>query len=531
MKAMLTGSIAGLGSHYVITLEAANCTTGDVIAREQVEAATKEGVLQELGSAVSSLRGKLGESLGSIEKFDVPIVQATTSSLEALRNYSIGAVKRNRGSEIEAITLMKRAIELDPHFASAYNALSAIYGNIGEFDLSEDYARMAFDRRDRVSEREKYGISYQYYNRVTGQLDKAIAVLELWKHSYPRDYAPANALANLYNRTGRFQQAVEEAQEALRRDPGHPYPYSNLAFGYRGLNRYTEARQTGERAVQLKIETAPTRRLLFQMCLIEGDAAAAESHLNWAAGKPREYEMVAARAQIAAYFGRLQEARELYRQAREMALRGNFREIAASVGASEALTETAFLNFEQARLAAGSVLQGEPSRMSKVRAIVALPSAGQDAEVDTLLREALQRYPDDTLLNAFFVPLIQGAGELKRGNPKRSIELLQATRPYELGPIPFWSVYLRGEAYLEAGAAGEAAAEFQSILDRRGADPFSPLCSLAWLGLARAGALAGDIDRSRKAYEKFFSIWEDADKDLVILRRAREGYGNHRRGL
>jgi eukaryotic-like serine/threonine-protein kinase len=523
-KAMIEGSIAGLGSHYAITIRAIQCGNGDVIAREQVEADNREQVLQTLDQTASSLRRKLGESLRSVEQFDVPLRQATTPSLEALRAFTLGTLKRAAGAELESVPFYKRALELDPDFASGYSALSDIYGSLGELDLAEEYGRKAFERSQHVSEREKLHIQYQYYNRVTGQLERSIAALELWKHSYPRDFSPANALAVTYNRIGQFEKAVPEAEEALRRDSRHPFPHSNLAFAYRGLNRYNEARSVAEEAVRLRIETAPTRRLLYQIATMQGDLTVAQEHLAWSRGKPREYDMVAAQAQMAAFSGKLRRAGELYRQARDMAERGRLSETAASVAASEAATAAAVEDGEYARRATEAALALASGRMVKARAFAALPMVGYGGGGQTILNEALRRYPDDTLLVSFFEPLVRGAVELRRGNPQRTIELLEAARPYELGPMPFWPVYLRGQAYLALRDGARAAIEFGIIRDRRGVDPFSPLYPLAHLGLARAHALTGDRAASLKNYEEFFKFWTDADAELRLLRAARVEY-------
>ena len=528
-KAMLEGSIAALGSTYAITIQALQCGTGDVIAREQVEAENREKVLQTLDRAASSLRRQLGESLRSVEQYDVPLKQATTSSLDALRAFTLGTLKRSAGAELESIPFYKRALELDPDFASAYSALSDINGTIGELDLAEEYGRQAFLRRDRVSEREKLHITYQYHNRVTGQLDRSITALELWKHSYPRDFVPANALASLYNRIGQFEKALPEAEEALRRDPKHPFPYSNMAFAYRGLNRYPEARSIAEAAVRLRIETAPTRRLLYQIAVMQGDRAAVEENLAWWRGKPREYEIVLAQAQMAAFSGQLGRSHDLFRQAREMAERGGLKETAASIAASEAAAAAAFEDVEHAREATEIALSLAPGRMVKARAFAALPMVRYGGAGEAILDEALRRYPDDTLLNSFFVPLVRGDFERRRGNPRRAVELLELARPYELGPMPFWPIYVRGQAYLALRDGAHAAAEFRTIQDRRGVDPFSPLYPLAQLGLARAHALAGDKTASLKSYEELFRLWAEADPNVQLLREAQLEYESQKK--
>jgi eukaryotic-like serine/threonine-protein kinase len=319
LKAMLDGSIGRLGSNYVLRIEAMDCQTGEVLAREQAEAASDDRVLKELGRLSSRMRTTLGESLPSMARFDVPIEQATTPSLTALKAYALGLEERRRGRELESVAFFNQAIELDHEFASAYATLSTVYGSLGEWHRSEEYARLAYVLRNRVSERERLFITYQYHDRVSGNQDKAASTLELWKAAYPRESRPVNALALIYHRIGQHERAVEEAKEALRRTPGHPFPLSNLAIAYRALGKYDEARKIALEAVALKVETTPTRRTLYQLGILAGDGSAAEQ-VAWAKDRPREFDLISAQAQVAAYEGRLQDAGDLYRRAIDMAV-------------------------------------------------------------------------------------------------------------------------------------------------------------------------------------------------------------------
>ena len=341
VKAMLEGAIATLGSHYVVTLTATDCATGDQLARTQTDATSKERVLAELGTISSSMRTKLGESLPSMQRFDVPIEQVTTPSLTALKAYTLGLEERRRGREIESVAFFNQAIENDREFASAYTTLSTVYGSLGEWGRSEEYARLANSVTRRVSERERLFITYQFHDRVTGNQDRAAETLELWKAAYPRDSRPPNALALIYNRTGRYDLAVAEAMEALQRSPGHPFPLSNLAFAYRALGRYDEARTTALQSVKLGIETTPTRRLLYQIGLVLGDGTA-DAHLIWAKGKPREFDLVSAQAQAASFQGRLQEAHDLYQRSIDMAVARGLSGTASGYAAHLALTEALY---------------------------------------------------------------------------------------------------------------------------------------------------------------------------------------------
>ena len=318
-KAMLEGAIAPLGSNYVITLTATDCQTGE---RWRGRRPRRQAASACCASSArsSSIRTTLGESLPSIRRFDMPIEQVTTPSLPALKAYTLGLEERRRGRELESVAFFNQAIEMDRDFASAYATLSTVYGSLGEWERSEEFARHAFRLQNRVSERERLFIIYQYHDRVTGNEDRAAETLETWKTAFPRDSRPANALALIHSRMGRYTRAEAEAQEALRRSPGHPFPLSNLAIAYRAMGRYADAKKVADQAVKLGVETTPTRRLLYQLAILSGDATAAAGHLAWAKDRPREFDLVSAEAQVAAYEGRLKQAGELYRRAAEMAL-------------------------------------------------------------------------------------------------------------------------------------------------------------------------------------------------------------------
>ena len=350
-RAMVRGSISRLGEHYVLLLEATECGSGASLALEQGQAASAEEVLETLGRMASQLRTRVGESLRSVQEFDVPVAQATTPSLEALRAYTLGLEERRRGAELEAIPFLERALELDPGFAAAATTLSTVYGNLGEASRSIDYARLAYGQRNKVSQRERLFITYQYYDRVTGDLKLAADTLDVWKRTFPNDFQPANALAIIHNRLGRYEQGVLEAKEALARTPGHPFAASQLAYAYRGLGRYDEARAVAEEAVARGVATAPTRRLVYQLAVLRGDAAAAAAQLEWAKGNPRGFDLVAAEAQVAAFEGRLARAGELYRTSVALAERRSLRETGRSYTAHEAITRALY---GQARRGAGA---------------------------------------------------------------------------------------------------------------------------------------------------------------------------------
>ena len=312
LQAMLEGSVSAVGRSTLISLIATDCRTRNTILRRQVEVERKEDVLGALGRLTAEMRSSLGESGASLASHNVPIEDATTPSLEALKAYTEAAARRAAGAEMDAIPLLERAIQVDPQFALAYTTLSTVYGGLGETGRSEEFARLAYEHRDRVSERERLYIAYQYHDRYTGNQLKTREALEVWKRTYPGDYRPANALAVLLNRLGDYPGAVLEAEEAARRNPVHAFPYSNLAYAHRGEGRYAEARRVAEQAISRNLETVPMRRLLYQVAEIEGDEAAVRRHIEWASTRSRGFDITGARAQVAAFRGRLTEARQLY---------------------------------------------------------------------------------------------------------------------------------------------------------------------------------------------------------------------------
>jgi tetratricopeptide (TPR) repeat protein len=530
VKAMLEGSVAPLGSHFVVTLNATDCATGGSVARAQAEATARERVLTELGSITSRMRTALGESLPSMQKFDIPIEQATTPSLAALKAYALGIEERRKGRELESVAFFNQALENDPEFASAYTTLSTVYGSLGEWRRSEEYARLAYKVQRQVSERERLFITYQYHDRVTGNQQLAAQTLELWKVAYPRDFRPVNALALIYNRLGEYDRAVNEAQEALRRSPGHPFPLSNMAFAYRALGKYDDARRTAEEAVKLGVETTPTRRLLYQLGILAGDGSA-DRHLAWAKDRAREFDLVSAQAQAAAFQGRLREATELYQRTVDMAHARGLDGTASGYAAHLAWTQALYLErrdaAERVRREVGRVNSeaDTPGTIPRFRAGAALGLAGQSADAQALISQAQSRYPESTFVNGVLIPSTRAAIALGQHRPDDAILALRSASATELGSVAgLVPLYLRGEAYRQKGAADEAIRECARILANRGVDPLSPVVALAHLVIARAKAGSGDIDGSRRAYEELFSIWQNADADLPILLAARSEF-------
>ncbi len=526
VKAVLNGSIESLGSHYAIALSAVNCRTGDSLAREQVEAGRKEEVLGALGKAATSLRGKLGESLASVQKFDAAVEEATTSSLEALRAFSQGEEARNRGDEVQSIPHYERAVALDPNFALAYARLGTVYNNIGETERSIGYLTKAFERRDRVSQRERFYIEQHYFESVPGDLDQDIRTLETWKQTYPRDATPYINLAGVYNFSlAKFERSIDLETEAIRLDPNGPWPYFFLAGAHQGLNRFDEAKAVAERAVTLKVDSMSIHVLLFGVAFAQGDAAGMVRETAWASGRPDEVSMLTAKAAAAAFGGRLREARTRWREAAEGARRSNLKESVAYLAAYQAVIEAAFGNVREAREGAAAAVSASRSRTVLPTAAKALAMSGNATHAQALVDELRKRFPDDTQLKAIWLPVVSAAIETGRGAPAKAIEALESARPYELGQaFDFWAIYERGQAQLRAKAGVDAAAEFQRILDHRGVGPTSPFYALAQLGLARATALSGDNAKSRRAYQDFLALWKDADPDVPILKEAKAEY-------
>ena len=507
IRAMLLGSIASLGNNYVITLEASNPQTGGALAREQIEAAGKEQVLGKIGEAARKLREKLGESLQSIERFDAPVEQATTSSLEALKAYSTGLEMQNRhGKPIESIPFHKRAIELDPNFASAHQLLGIAYWASGQPDLSAEPFTKAFELRERVSQREKFNISAHYYWHVVGDIDKTVEALELWKQTYPREWLPRSDLAMLYHHVGQYEKTVEEAQEAIRLNP-HALPYFHLGVGFMGLNRLEEAKAAFEEALARGQDSIFTRVLLYHIAFIEGDRARMQQQVDWARGKPYERRMHYEEGTSAMFYGQISRAEKSFARAIEPAEQRDGKAPAGTRPLPAFVIWNAFFG-----------------NCTGTKTGIALALCGEINQAQIIADEIAKRKYKD-VVNISDLPEMQAAIEISRNNPAKAIELLEATRILERGfGIPERATYLRGIAYLRQNAGTEAMNEFQKILERRGQVATSPFFPLAHLGLARAAAIAGDTTKSRRAYQDFFALWKDADPNIPILIEAKQEY-------
>ncbi len=526
-KAIVLGSISNLGGQYVIGLNTVGCNSGDTLATEQEQTDAKQDVLKALSTAASALRGKLGESLATIQKFDVP-VEATTPSLEALKAYSMGITTGRTKGDAEAIPFMKRAIELDPNFAMAYVGLGVEYANLGQASLAAGYAKRAYDLRDRVSDREKYRISAFYYQYVTGEVEKATEAYELWAKTYPRDLVPHTNLGYIYSTLGQYDKAAAETEQSQRLEPSLT-GFGNLAGIYMNLNRLDDARSVLQQAQANKLDGLVIRVTWYDLAFLRSDAAEMERQAAWAAGRPGEEDsMLSTQSDTEAYYGRLTRARDFSRRAVDAAVRADSKETAALWQANAALREAEFGNTAVAKQQVGAALARAPGRDVKVLAAMTLARAGETARPKAIVEQLEKSEATNTMLKIYWLPTIKAAIELNRGNSSQALIDLEAPAPYELGgPVPIsglYPVYVRGLAFLTAHNGAAAAGEFQKILDHRGIVLNLPLGALAQLQLGRAYTLSSDTAKARSTYQDFFNVWKDADPDIPILKRAREEY-------
>ncbi len=523
IKAMIVGSISSLGQNYVLTLEAVDAQTGDSLASEQAESAVKEKVLQDLGRLVSRLRARLGESLGSIQKFDAPLERATTPSLEALRAFSLGNAERARGREFESIAFFNRALELDPNFALAHGRLAAIYSNLGEAAQAVEHGRKSYELRDRISERERYYITAHYFNSTTGEVEKVIENYEMWKRTFPRDPTPYTNLSAMFNDLGHFDRALAEAQAAEKfSGVNRTFATVNVAAAHLGSGRFKEAREVLDKMNAENPDNTGGHVLLFLLGCATRDEALKQQQLAWADGKESEATLHQLAAQSLASSGELAKSREVFHHTVELARRYKRRELEALVLARQAIVEAIYGNRREARAAAAQALRLAHGKEAKLTAALALARAGDLAGAAKAADDLAKQYPVDTYANAVSLPSIRAAIEIESGRPERAIEILRAAGPYELGfKAGLTPTFLRAFASMQSGDGVRAVAEFERIIARPGVEADSPLPPLAHCGLARAAALAGDKARSRAAYQEFLDLWKSSDPNLYFPTEAR----------
>jgi eukaryotic-like serine/threonine-protein kinase len=522
IKAMLTGSIASLGSQYVITLEAVNASSGESLAQEQAQADNKETILSAVHRASSSLRQKLGESLASVQKYDKPLAEATTSSLEALKAFSLGDAKHFGGQDLAAIPLYQRAVELDPNFALANARLGVAYGNMGQNELAEQYKQKAFELRDRASEHEKLYITEHYY-ADSGQLDKGIAALELYKQTYPHDSIPYGNLAGIYLQLGQFENALQNARLAIQIDPDEINSYGTLAAAYTSLNRLDEAKATLNQGVQRRFGGSGIHGQIAFIAWLQNDAAAMEHEMELAKATPEgELFVLGLRQSMAAHQGKMRDARQLGKQIRKLAERLSLKEQVAAEYMQEAITEAVFGDKTRAVNDVTQALKISSSANLVPGCAAVLALAGDENRALRMANDLAQKRPYDTFVQFVYVPNVKAIIALKHGDAAQAGNLLDGALVY--ARVNSGTVYLRGLAFLEAKEAGDAIQTFQHALSLKnyfGTDPMVPMFQL---GLARAYAMADDKMHSRMAYQDFFATWKDADADVPILREAKAEY-------
>jgi eukaryotic-like serine/threonine-protein kinase len=525
-KVVVGGSIVDLGNKYVLDLDAVNCLTGDNVAHEEVVALNREQVLKKLGELIPPVRRKLGESVRSIQKFDTPIEQATTKSLAALKAYTSGDEKRAQGQETESVPSYKMAIELDPDFAMAYARLATIYGNLDERDVAADYIRKAFERREHVSDREKFYIQARYYADATRETEKAIETWKLWSEVYPSDFNPLNSLSSAYVEIGQPEKAIEAGQQALRVNASHALPYASLGRAYERATRFAEAKAICEKAIAEKVESSWTHQQLYRIAFVEGDETAMRREIDWFKGKPQESVNLYYQAKAALSLGQLRRSRELFERARAIAMQHGLKEQAVSIINGQAQFDADTGIEKEARALADLSLHMMPnSPRHNAFATLALARAGDSARAEARMN-ALSKLPwlGSDINNVLF-PSIRAAIRLDRQNPAAAVEELRPVVPYDLGQASSGlTLYYRGLAYLELKSGQEAAAQFQRIVDNRGVVTTDCYWPLAHLGLARAYAQTGDTEKSFAQYREFLTLWKNADPDLRMLRQAKDEY-------
>ncbi len=532
--ATVDGSIASLGKTYVITLQAITCTGGASLAREQVQAEDKEHVLSALGSAATAMRGKLGESRGSIQKFDTPLEQATTPSLEALQAYSSGLQTIGTKGPDAAVPFFKRAVELDPKFAAAYAYLGILATSALEPSLSVEYRTKAYELRDRTSVGERYWVTAAYEKGVTGNIPRAIDACDLWIQAYPRSNLPHVYLAGaVLPIMGQYERAADESTEAIRLGPDYPFSYAYRILAYTSLNRFDEAKATYAQAHERHLQSPYMALGMYNVAFAQNDSAGMAQQAVAVETLPRwGHTMLFLEGDTAAYSGHFNDARDLTRRAIDTAQRAGEKDATAIYSGLSGLREVSLGNRQEARRQAALALKLSTSRDVLHYAALTLAYTGDDAQAKALSDDLNKRFPEDTLVQFVYLPSIRAKLALNKGNASEAIQDLEATLPYELGVSRagdfvgnmMFPAFLRGEAYLAARQGGKAAAEFQKIVDHRGLVLNRPIGALAHLGLGRAYALQGDIPRARAAYQDFFTLWKNADPGIPLLQQGKAEY-------
>jgi eukaryotic-like serine/threonine-protein kinase len=536
--AELEGSVAQVGTQYILILKAVSCTSGRTLVTSEAQASDKNHVLNALEKISLEMRNRLGESLSTVEKLETPLEEATTASLEALQAYSLGWKTAWKGDFTAAIPLYQRAVQLDPNFAMAYVALAPCYRNLGEPRMAEETTRKAYELRERVSQRERLNIEADYYRGVTGDQEKARKAYELWALTYPSDSVPPTVLSVIYNEFGQYDKALGEIREAMRLNPASGLIHAKLAQDYLFVNRFDDAQATLGQAQAKKLDSAALHFQMYAIAFLQNDTARMAQEVQWAAGRPGvEDVLLDLEADSNAYFGRVQVAEQFSRRAVASAERAEEKETAAGYEAEAAVREALFGNASKARQRATAGLALSPNRDVLGQIALALALAGDTHRAETVVDDLGKRFREDTFVQFSYLPTVRAAIALSRSGPRTSsetgsaktLEFLEVAAPYELGTAgALQPIYVRGQAYLAAKRGAEAASEFQKILDHRGIVRNEVLGALAQLGLARAYVLQGDTGKCRNAYQNFLMLWKDADPGLPVLKQAKAEYAKLR---
>jgi DNA-binding winged helix-turn-helix (wHTH) protein/predicted Zn-dependent protease len=525
--AVLDGSIAQIGTQYLLTVKAVNCINGESLASAAAQARDKNHVLDALGRTASEIRNKMGESLSTVRKFDTALEQATTPSLEALQAYSLGRKSREQKADAAAaVALFQRAIRLDPNFAMAYAALGRSYFNLGARELAVKHTTKAYELRDRVSERESFFIESAYYHTVAGDLKKARQSYELWAQTYPRDDSPVRSLAVIYSDLGLYEKALAATRESTRLEPGSALNQSNLVNALVSLNRLQEARSAADEALAKNLDSSPLRRYVYQISFLQNDSVGMAKQVAWGAGNPEvEASFWSLESNTAAFYGQIERAREFSRQALAAATRDSDKAAAAGSEANAALREALLGNRAEARQRAAAALTLSTARDGQKQVALGLTLAGDTVWARKFARDLAKLSPDDTLVQFEFLPVLRALLALSDNEAQKAVEFLQMAAPYESGEASaLYPAFFRGQAYLAAHQGGEATAEFQKILDHPGIVLNEPIGALAHLQIGRAYAMQGDSAKARTAYHDFLTLWKDADPAIPILIAAKSEY-------
>jgi DNA-binding winged helix-turn-helix (wHTH) protein/tetratricopeptide (TPR) repeat protein len=532
--AVLNGSIALIGSQYLLTLKAVNCRNGESLASAEAQASDKNHVLEALGNMSSEIREKLGESLSSVQKLDTPIELATTPSLAAFKAFTDGQKVVAQSGEAAAIPFFKHAVELDPDFALAYAYLGIMHTTIGEPGIGAAYTRKAFGLRQRTSEAENYFISATYFKEVTGNLKTAEETCTLWGHAYPRSEKPHVYLSGaIFPQIGQYEKAIDEGKVAVGLNPDSPTPYAFLMLGYIAANRFVDAKAVYQQALERKLDSPLFHQGLYQIAFVQNDTAEMARQAAWSESNPGAGDtLLMLKAESAAYAGRLKQARETSKQASDSAERAGENEAAAGYIAQSALREALFGNVAEARTRTRMAIKRSSGRDVQYGAALTLAFAGESIQVLSVINDLSRRFPEDTIVQSNYLPTLRGILALNQGKIADAVDRLEVARPYELGGSTgssygwnaLYSAFVRGQAYLRARKGVEAAAEFQKILDHRGVVVNEPIGALAHLGLARAYALKGEKTKLLSAYEDFLALWKGGDPDIPVIRQAKTEY-------